>query len=78
MEDLQHSIYDIMLRDMKMHHNFKNKRFLLLGRVELSFFGHDFRASEKITYKTPTPIFKHHGKSYVIALLILYEKLCWY
>lgn len=48
MENLQHSIYDIMLRDMKMHHNFKKKRFLLLGRVELSFFGHDFRAGENL------------------------------
>lgn len=74
MENLQHSIYDIILRGMKMHHNFRtNFFFFLLGRVQLSFYGHDFRASEKITNKNLTSIFKHHYKSYVIALFIFYK-----
>lgn len=58
---------------MKMHHNFRTKDFLLLGRVQLSFYGHDFRGSAKITRKNLTPIFKHHYKSYMIALFILYK-----
>lgn len=59
-----------------MHCNFKNKGFSSFRQSTVIFLWSVIilEQAKRCTNKTPTPIFKHHDKPYVIALKILYKK----
>jgi len=61
---------------MKMHHNFKNKIFSYFRQSRVIFLWSVIilEQMKRRTNKTPTPIFKHYYKLYVITLKILYKK----